>query len=42
MLSFKDYFQLNESIQSVELMSTILNQEPIILNNKTFRISFLL
>ena len=30
MVSFKQYFQLNESIQSVELMSTILNQKPII------------
>jgi len=30
MVSFKQYYQLNESIQSVELMSSILNQKPII------------
>jgi hypothetical protein len=30
MLSFKEYFQLNESVQSVELMSTILNEKPML------------
>lgn len=30
MVSFKDYFQLNESVQSVELMSKILGREPIL------------
>ena len=28
MLSFSEYFQLNESVESVELMSTIRNQAP--------------
>jgi len=30
MLTFKEYFQLNESVQSVELMSTILNEKPML------------
>lgn len=30
MLSFKEYFQLNETVQSVELMSTILGRQPIL------------